>query len=160
PDIPACDLLIVAGDVCPDRFGRFAAVRDPQLQQAWFDRNVRPWLTASPAAHKLLTWGNHDWCGQHCSFARDSPAHARTTELPILVEEGTTVNLAGGTGSALSVWATPWSNQFMQWAFMKKPSELARIYAAIPDNVDVLISHQPPFGHGDGAFGPNSHREH
>src|SRR5262249_12412750 len=38
--------------------------------------------------------------------------------------------------------------------------ELARIYAAIPDNVDVLISHQPPFGHGDGAFGPNSHREH
>ncbi|MGQ0732247.1 MAG: hypothetical protein ACT4QD_01175 [Acidobacteriota bacterium] len=30
PDIPPCDLLIVAGDVCPDRFGPFMAVHDPQ----------------------------------------------------------------------------------------------------------------------------------
>ena len=68
PDIPACDLLIVAGDVCPDRFGPFMAVHDPHQQQAWFDREVRPWLAAAPATHKLLTWGNHDWCGQACSF--------------------------------------------------------------------------------------------
>lgn len=33
PDIPPCDLLIVAGDVCPDRFGPFMAVHDPQQQQ-------------------------------------------------------------------------------------------------------------------------------
>ena len=33
PDIPSCDLLIVAGDVCPDRFGPFMAVHDPDQQQ-------------------------------------------------------------------------------------------------------------------------------
>src|SRR5712691_2552578 len=72
PDIPPCDLLIVAGDVCPDRFGPFMAVHDPYQQQAWFDRTVRPWLAATPATHKLLTWGNHDWCGQMCSFRSDT----------------------------------------------------------------------------------------
>jgi len=56
PDVPPCDLLIVAGDVCPDRFGPFMAVHDPYQQQAWFDRTVRPWLAATPATHKLLTF--------------------------------------------------------------------------------------------------------
>jgi 3',5'-cyclic AMP phosphodiesterase CpdA len=56
PEIPACDLLIVAGDVCPDRFGPFMAAHDPYQQQAWFDRKVRPWLAEAPATHKLLTW--------------------------------------------------------------------------------------------------------
>ena len=96
PDTPPCDLLIVAGDVCPDRFGPFMAVHDPYQQQAWFDRTVRPWLAATSATHKLLTWGNHDWCGQMCSFASDTPAHARSTDLQILVDEGTTVASARG----------------------------------------------------------------
>ena len=39
PDVPPCDLLIVAGDVCPDRFGPFMAVHDPHQQGAWFDSN-------------------------------------------------------------------------------------------------------------------------
>lgn len=38
PEIPPCDLAIVAGDVCPDRFGPFMAAHDPHQQQAWFDR--------------------------------------------------------------------------------------------------------------------------
>src|SRR3990167_818471 len=63
PDIPPCDLLIIAGDVCPDRFGPFWAMHAPEQQRSWFDRHVRPWLAEVPATHKLLTWGNHDWCG-------------------------------------------------------------------------------------------------
>jgi hypothetical protein len=152
PEIPACDLLIVAGDVCPDRFGPFMAVHDPYQQQAWFDRKVRPWLAEAPATHKLLTWGNHDWCGQLCSFRLDSPRNARTTDLQILVDDGTTVPVAGEAGSDVSVWATPWSNQFMRWAFMKQPRDLEPVYSAIPDGVDILVSHQPPHGHVDRAF--------
>ena len=152
PDIPPCDLLIVAGDVCPDRFGPFMAVHDPYQQQAWFDRTVRPWLAATSARHKLLTWGNHDWCGQMCSFRSDTPAHAQSTDLQILVDEGTTVASARGAGRELSVWATPWSNPFMRWAFMKRPSDLERVYAAIPAAIDILVSHQPPLYYGDRTF--------
>jgi hypothetical protein len=158
PDISPCDLLIVAGDVCPDRFGPFVAIQHPHQQQAWFDRNIRPWLAAAPAAHKLLTWGNHDWCGQACSFRSDSPAHAESTDLQILIDEGATVPRGDSAGGSVSVWATPWSNTFMRWAFMKRPHELAQIYAAIPVGVDVLVSHQPPLGHGDRTFNLDSGR--
>jgi hypothetical protein len=122
-------------------------MQSPERQRAWFDRRIRPWLAASPATHKLLTWGNHDWCGQACRFDDDGPTRAASTDLQILVDEDTRV--PSGTGTALTVWATPWSKWFGWWAFMKDPEELATIYAAIPAGVDILVSHQPPFGHGD-----------
>lgn len=149
PEIPPCDLLIIAGDVCPDRFGPFLAMHDPDQQKSWFNRKVRPWLAKAPATHKILTWGNHDWCGQACSFRHDSPAEALTTELQILVDGATSMSESSAGDALVSVWATPWSNQFMNWAFMKAPAELEAVYAAIPEGIDILISHQPPYGCGD-----------
>jgi Icc-related predicted phosphoesterase len=46
----------------------------------------------------------------------------------------------------------------MRWAFMKKPSELEPIYAAIPEETDILVSHQPPLYHGDRTFNLDSGR--
>jgi hypothetical protein len=152
PDVPPCDLLIVAGDICPDRFGSFTAEVAPDLQARWFDAKVRPWIDAALATHKIATWGNHDWCGQACDFSRDAPTAAATTKLQILVDEATDVPVSAPAGAVvppISVWATPWSNQFMDWAFMKEPARLANVYDEIPVGIDILVSHQPPYGYGD-----------
>jgi hypothetical protein len=149
PPIPPCDLLIVAGDVCPDRFGPFLAMHAPEQQKAWFDRNVRPWLADAPAVHKIITWGNHVWCGQACSFRSGSPGEASSSDAHILVDQGITLHTSDGT---ISLWATPWSNQFMNWAFMKAPRELVEVYARIPQAIDILVTHQPPYGYGDSYF--------
>jgi len=148
PEIPPCDLLIIAGDVCPDGFGRHFAMDAPEQQKAWFDQTLRPWVAMAPATRTILTWGNHDWCGQLCTF-EDSSSAASATALTIVVDNAESVPKGGAAEGAVSVWASPWSNQFGDWAFMKAPAELTPVYAAIPEGIDILVSHQPPFGYGD-----------
>ena len=153
PEIPPCDLLLVAGDVCPDRVGAEVASDHPDRQKDWFDAHARPWLAKAPARHKILTWGNHDWCGQACHFESGSPEAA---EGQILVDAGTTVPRTGAGGGSISIWASPWTREFASWAFMKSPRELADVYAAIPEGTDILVTHQPPYRHGDRFDHPGS----
>lgn len=154
PEIMPCDLLLVAGDVCPDHIGTSFAGDHPEQQKAWFDEHARPWLANAPATHKILTWGNHDWCGQAGGFDSDSPLAPLSPAVQILVDAGTRVPAADGR--SISIWATPWSRQFGRWAFMKSPEELAEVYAAIPEGIDILVSHQPPYGLGDRYEHPGS----
>lgn len=145
PAIPPCDLLIIAGDVCPDRFGPSLGMDTPTQQKAWFEQTLRPWVARAPATRTILTWGNHDWCGQLCTF-EDS---ASATALTIVVDNAASVPNSSDAEYAVTVWASPWSNRFGDWAFMKAPAELVPVYAAIPEGIDILVSHQPPFGYGD-----------
>lgn len=134
--IPECDLLIIAGDLCPDVFeGRFPARNYPERQLKWFENIFVPWAERQPAEFVVSTWGNHDFCGHLKPNAHYDKLDV-VSDGPVIV-----------TGTKL--WLTPWSNQFMDWAFMKPHAELAEVYAKIPEDVDILVSHQPPYGYGD-----------
>jgi hypothetical protein len=165
PEIPPCDLLIIGGDICPDGFGSRTASEAPSLQAEWFDAQVRPWLARAPASRTVLTWGNHDFCGEACDFGADMPGRAAEGAPVLLIDDLIRLSLprrpAGGAAEgALTIWGSPWSNQFGGWAFMKRPSDLARVYGTIPEGVDIIVSHQPPYGCGDRTvelFGPAEH---
>lgn len=136
PDIPKCDLLIVAGDICPDRFdGSIKAYKQPERQLRWFKNVFVPWVERQPCEFAVSTWGNHDWCGH-------LEPNAEYGKLSVVSDGAVIIN-------GVKLWLTPWSNQFMSWAWMKHPSELNPIYGKIPYDVDILVSHQPPYGFGD-----------
>jgi hypothetical protein len=137
-NIPRCGLLIHAGDICPDRIGPFSARRNPEQQGGWFTDEWIRWRLNQPADAACATWGNHDYCGE--------------------LQRCPQIELPGPTGVAidsvleingLKIWCSPWSNQFMRWAFMKPPADLGEVYDRIPAGVDIIVSHQPPYGYGD-----------
>jgi Icc-related predicted phosphoesterase/predicted protein tyrosine phosphatase len=118
--IPTCDLLLLAGDLCPNGIGQFE----------WLDRDFRKWLKRVSARHVVATWGNHDFIGQ----SDDVPALPCT----FLVDE--TVEIEG-----VRVHGTPWMPG-TGWAFTEDEDVLAGCFARIPDRVDILVSHVPPYG--------------
>lgn len=144
PEIPACDLLLIAGDVCPHLpgVGRVGGAADMEHQARWLDTAFRAWLDAVPARQVVGTWGNHDFVAE-----RRPELIPTSLRWSVLVDAGTEVE-------GLRIWGSPWQPWFHDWAFNAPrgpagETYLAGKYAAIPDGTDILISHGPPRGFGD-----------
>jgi Icc-related predicted phosphoesterase len=128
PDIPECDLLIIAGDVCP------ATNHTLQYQYWWLLNIYKPWLGASLARDIVWIAGNHDFALQRRSegFLDGFRGH--------YLQDG------GVTIQGLKIWGTPWTPTYGMWAFMKPDDELRAKFGPIPKGLDILISHGPPLG--------------
>jgi hypothetical protein len=130
PEIPHCDVLLVAGDVCPTGDER------PAAQRRWLQTTFASWLAAVPARSVIGVAGNHEFVGETDPEAlRDLPWH-------YLQDEG--LELDG-----LRYYGSPWTATFQDWAFMLDEDELAKRWNAIPAGLDVLCVHSPPKGFGD-----------
>jgi Icc-related predicted phosphoesterase len=133
PEIPACDLLLIAGDICP------VTNHDVDFQEGWLRAEFRIWLERVPARKIVFIAGNHDFIfEQHQDFL---PA-----DYP-----GTYLQDSGIEWEGLHIWGTPWQPWFFDWAFNLREPELEKKWELIPDGTDILIVHGPPRDYGDGV---------
>lgn len=124
--VPDGDILLHAGDLT--HRGRPGNIR-----------RCDDWLGTLPHRHRVIIAGNHDFL-----FERDPPA-ARA-----LITHATYLEDSETTAEGLRIWGTPWQPWFYDWAFnLETEAELAEKWALIPDGIDVLVSHSPPYGIGD-----------
>lgn len=144
PVIPPCDLLLIAGDVCPD----FVA-RAPQ--RAWFVDEFLPWQKRQPAAMTVMTWGNHDWMPRPAAAWADLHCARGLVFIDELAFVPARFKSTVIDGGIVKIWCSPWSNQFNDWAWMQWPENLKLAYDQIPEGTDIILSHQPPYGYGDVA---------
>lgn len=126
PEIPRdVDVVIHAGDIGVDR--------DPIN---WFRDTLYPWArkVGKPI---YATFGNHDRIGERHAVPAGCPSN-----LDLLVDCAVGIN-------GVAFWFSPWSPQFFDWAFMADEETLAKKYARIPEDTEVIVTHAPPFGAGD-----------
>jgi Icc-related predicted phosphoesterase len=133
PEIPPCDLLLIAGDICP------VTNHGLDFQERWLRFEFRQWLQRSPARKIVFIAGNHDFVfEQYPAFLPgDYPA--------------TYLQDSGVEWEGLQIWGTPWQPWFFDWAFNLSERELARKWELIPASTDILVVHGPPRDYGDGV---------
>src|SRR6266699_514820 len=120
PDIPECDLLLLAGDLTPVTDHSWA------FQAQWLDREFRYWLKAQPARQIIGIAGNHDFIFE---------------QMPELVPQDLAwiyLQDSGTQWEGLNIWGTPWTPVFFDWAFNGQPERLKRQWSFIPDDTDIL----------------------
>lgn len=134
PEIPRCDLFIIAGDICPSRN------HTRPFQSNWLTDTFNPWLKNLPAKNKVIIAGNHDW------IFYDSKN--MVPKLDCIYLENSGVEIEG-----IRLYGSPFSRFFCDWAFNFPENDTQGItqktWDAIPDDTDILITHGPAFGYGD-----------
>jgi Icc-related predicted phosphoesterase len=139
PAIPPCDVLLIAGDLCPIHD------HDIVFQYQWLNDNFVPWLAQTPARHRLFIAGNHDFV-----FALE-PAWVQRIPFP-----GVYLRDSGATVEGVTFWGSPWANELPGWPFTAPDEELRLYWSLIPAATQVLMVHGPPRGYGDQIIGNRS----
>ena len=120
--IPEGDVLVVAGDVTEGKL-------------EWSAKAFNKWLGTLPFKHIVMIAGNHDW------FFQKNPDEVKKvmTNVTYLYESGCEID-------GVKFWGSPWTPFFLNWAFNIPPGKEEGFWKKIPDDVDVLITHGPPYG--------------
>jgi Icc-related predicted phosphoesterase len=125
-NIPAGDILVYAGDLT--HRGEIMEVK-----------RFNHFLGTLPHPVKIIIAGNHDFC-----FESDSKASAAQLTNGIYLQD-TAVTIEG-----IRFYGSPWQPWFYDWAFnLQRGPEIREKWDLIPEDTDVLVTHGPPFSHGD-----------
>jgi len=136
--IPKGDFLVHAGDLTGR--GTWAEFKD-----------FVEWLAEQPHPIKIFTAGNHDKVCEN-ELRRCLDLVEKTPGVHMLIDKARAFE-------GLKFYGSPWTPQFCNWSFMKdRGAPIRQVWKKIPADVDILITHGPPYGHNDLAppyYSPN-----
>lgn len=130
PTLEDGDLLIVCGDL---------TARDEDLEYIAFEE----WFEVQPYRRKIIIGGNHD--NFLVKYGHNLFLATEESQPQYLCDSG--IEFEG-----LKIWGSPWTLTFPGMnprckAFtVDTEEELADKFGMIPDNIDILITHGPPYG--------------
>lgn len=135
--VPDGDVLVHTGDIT--HVGELSILAD-----------FCAWLKTLPHRKKLVSFGNHD------KFERE-PNYSIATRM---IADAGAIHLHDSEVviDGIKFYGSAYTPIFYDWAWLlPRGNAIAKKWAAIPNDVDVLLTHGPPYGINDltdpGAFG-------
>ena len=123
--VPDVDMVIHCGD-------------ESNNGNAWFNepesREFFDWYGSLSTPNKVFVPGNH------------STAIEQGLLKPELYPEIDFLIHASATWEGLSLFGSPYTPAFHEWAYMRSRDELDAYWASIPTGLDILVTHGPPRG--------------
>ena len=132
-DIEPCDLVLICGDTVP-----LNIQSNSKKTYKWFQTVFKEWTDNLLCNKVLFIAGNHDLGLEHHQerYEKLFPEDNKVTYLC-----NTSYDYKG-----IKIFGTPYCKQFGHWAFNRDDSTLIKLFEEIPYNLDILISHDAPYG--------------
>jgi Icc-related predicted phosphoesterase len=124
-DVPDVDVVIHCGDE--------ANIRKPELNERE-SRSFFEWFSTLEIATKIFVPGNHSTAIEEGLVKPEDYPSVR-----FLIHEAMTLG-------ELNIFGSPYTPMFFAWAYNKLREDLDAIWATIPGDTDILITHGPPKG--------------
>jgi Icc-related predicted phosphoesterase len=103
------------------------------------------WLAELQFKYRIVVPGNHD------AYLQGEPAHRRRlSNAIVLINEGIEV-------MGLKVWGSPVTPLSTGAFAISSAADRSKLYDQIPSDIDILVTHTPPFGILDCAPGTRIH---
>ncbi|MCC2645165.1 MAG: metallophosphoesterase [Burkholderiales bacterium] len=119
--LPDGDMIIHAGDI--SLRGSLAEIQD-----------FLKWFSNLPYRYKICIAGNHDFALEKKDSLVEIPQNVIYLNNQEITIEG------------ITIWGSPVTLPFYNWAFMWPLEKRCQLYKEIPNNCDIIISHGPVFG--------------
>ena len=133
-DLIGGDLLIHAGDI-----SSMGHIDEIENFCNWYD-------SLKQYDNSVFIAGNHDWGFQN-KASNIRPLLDSYEWITYLQDSKLTFVNKSGT-EFCTIWGSPWQPEFHNWAFNlpRNGWELEQKWMRIPPDIDILVTHGPPFG--------------
>jgi len=121
------DMVIHSGDA--------SNYKDPYRNEPEL-RAFIDWFATLPIPVKIFVPGNHDTSLEKGLINRDL---IESRGIHLLINEEKTIE-------GLRFWGSPFTPRYGDWSYMKDRGTINRIWETIPDGIDVVVTHGPPYG--------------
>ena len=141
PKVEPCDLVLICGDIVPLRIQERT-----EDSYKWFSTEFKEWAMDLPCDKVIFIAGNHE-CTLPTHYNDYKKLFDNDNKITYLCHEGYIYK--GPDGKEYSIFGTPYCQIFGTWAFMLPDSKLREKYSEIPENLDILLTHDAPYGVSD-----------
>lgn len=141
-DLWECEVLFICGDILP-----LEVQHDMIKSLEWLTEEFKPWAESLPVEKVFFIAGNHDFWFER----NDVPAHKifpQSQKITYLKNE--LVEYTSSQDSkTYKIFGSPYCKIFGLWPFMRSADLLIKKFNEIPENVDILFTHDAPYGTSD-----------
>ena len=135
-----CELVCICGDISP-----LNIQANHKKMRKWLVNDFKPWCESLPCNKVIFIAGNHDDICKNLDFMyAQFPKEGKVT---YLFHES--YIYTSSEGKEYSIFGTPYCKLFGNWAFMEMDNKLVELYKDIPENLDILMTHDAPYGVSD-----------
>lgn len=138
-NIEPCELVLICGDIVP-----LNIQRNKQKSENWLRTKFAEWVKSLPCEQVIFIAGNHDFVFEGRDFLWVNSIIVKPTDGKASYLDNSFKDYLDKDGKVHRIYGTPACHIFGSWAFMYSDELLEHIYSNMPENCDILISHDAP----------------